>query len=290
MLSSLHRLESKDDDEEAWDAEVELISNIKSCISSHHLPILALGSGRGALSDKYLCVLHGMFLEAGGSAASLKNYTNSFVVGTFDLGTEFSLNTIRPEPIHSLLPWASFPEDTCEGRGDEHDFDIAQATASEESISLQSMLAVPGPMHVLHNATSSLMDAVPYLNTALEGLTALSKFLALSTTSQRLVATCFSCTLGQVYKRKILGFRNKVHLGRWGTLSFSVPALLELEVPLRRFWSLQKYRFKSELSRERDPEAEAEAGHLQKDHLLKMPSCQPQWAQPTSTATLWLRD
>ena len=103
---------TEDDDHMILEAEMPLMAEIHSCTSLHRLPIMTLGSGRGTLVDKYLCVLHAMFLEAGATPMSLQNYTELFVVGTFDLGVEFSLNALLPDRIQNLLPWASFSGDT----------------------------------------------------------------------------------------------------------------------------------------------------------------------------------
>ena len=253
---------AEDDDNEILEAEMSLMAEIHSCTSLHRLPIMTLGSGRGTLADKYLCVLHAMFLEAGGTAMSLQDYTDSFVIGTFDLGVEFSLNAILPDRIQNLLPWAAFTGGIeTPQMNDESEFETCNSEETDCHVSLQSMLAAPGPMHILDNATNSLMDSVPYLNTVLEPLTALSKLLAHSATCQRLVATCFCSALGQTFKRDIMGYHSKVHSGRWGTLAFSVRATLNLEVALRQFWDLRKYRYGSIAAVEREHQDDVVVGH-----------------------------
>ena len=93
-----------DDDPEALEKEEEVMAILHSRIHQHHLPIIALGSGRGALRDKYLAILHAMIVEAGASMKGLQRFTSNICVGTFDLGVEFALNTVKEESIRDLFP------------------------------------------------------------------------------------------------------------------------------------------------------------------------------------------
>ena len=247
------RLENEiDEDDWPLEAEIGLMDKITSLIQQHHFPIMALGSGRSALQDKYYSVLHAIFVEAGSTQAALADYGASLVAGTFDLGVEFSLNTIAPQGLRTLLPWAVYAEEPTRESAD--DFEMVD-DAENLAWSLEGMLAVPGPLHVLDNATSSMLEAMPFLSSAVEPLTALSKFLAHSTTCHRLVATCFNSAMGEACKDEVLRYRSKVHSGRWGTLAFSVAATLQLEATLSQFWSLDKYLYGKRKEQERAQDA-----------------------------------
>ena len=232
---------------------------ISRSITHHHLPIMGLGSGRTTLQDKFCSVMFAMLLEAGSTENSLNVFLQGIIAGTFDLGVEFALSKVRATSLQQLFPWYQVdkdgpvecadvepgPEglDVCQDLVDAHfGFDIVPDPEPVQNISLSHMLSVPGPLHILDNATNSLLDHMPFLRTAIPQLTAVSKFLSDSETTRRLLATCFSSPIAQAFHSVFTGFHAKVNEGRWGSIAFAVPEVLALQAPLRRFWNLDAFR------------------------------------------------
>ena len=192
-----------------------------------------------------MAVAHAVFLEAGTSPQALSEYMESIRVGTFDLGVEFSLNAVAETPLRTLYPWCSFGH-SCGARRvedeDPHDeFGVPDADA-DISLGLRSMLAVPGPLHIIDNATKSLLDHMPFIAAGVDAMTALSRFLSGNATKKRLIATCFSGALSRVFAKNVQSFSQKIHLKRWGSLAFGVAALLELKRALEKFFDMGKYQ------------------------------------------------
>ena len=210
---------------------------------------MALGSGRTSLRDKFCTVMFALLLEAGPHISSLGDFAQDIVAGTFDLGVEFSLSTIRPTSCRALFPWfdasmASSPVREQEApHANEEDLfdDVPDDPADAETVSLQNMLSVPGPLHILHNATDRLLEHLPYVGKAVQRLQAICRFLSNHETKQRLVSTCFSGPVSRSFQSDILNFHAKVNEGRWGSVAFAVPELLNLQKPLRRFWDLPAF-------------------------------------------------
>ena len=82
---SVLRQRVEDDDSEALDVEEELLASLREGIVEHHLPIMALGSGRTSLCDKFCCIAFAMMLEAGSSPACFSAFMQEILTGTFDL-------------------------------------------------------------------------------------------------------------------------------------------------------------------------------------------------------------
>lgn len=241
----------ENDDTQALQAEEDMMVNLQSGILEHHLPIMALGSGRTSLQDKFCSVMFAMMLEAGNDEASLASFVQGIVAGTFDLGVEFSLSKILPTEFRTLFPWfesqvprqdrPNIDSDLLQDDG----FDAVPDEEPQVSLSLENMLSVPGPLHILHNATSFLITQLPYLGQAVPRLVALSRFLAGNISKQRLLATCFSSPVASQFKRDFSRFHARVNEGRWGSVAFAIPEVLDLKGPLQRFWNIQAFNHDS---------------------------------------------
>ncbi|CAE7235205.1 unnamed protein product [Symbiodinium sp. CCMP2456] len=248
-----------DDDSAALQAEESIMADLSDSISEHHLPLMALGSGRTSLQDKFMSVMYAMMLESGYSAEGLRAFAQEVCCGTFDLGVEFSLNTIMPAPFLKLFPWyvSDEPEQErfCGGHAlGEDGFDVLPEAeeAPDVEISLQGMLSIPGPLHILHNASRLLLTQLPYLGQALPKLVALSRFLASKTYKQRLLETCFATPVSRTFAPDFNRFHAKVNEGRWGSVAFAIPEILHLQVPLRRYWNLRAFNHFSDDAQQRE--------------------------------------
>ena len=198
----------------------------------------------------------------------MQQYVNSIVAGTFDLGVEFALNRIAPTSFGNLFPWyhpLSDGESSAESHaGDEavalprprqatclaqDEWEVPDMSSMETVVlSFEAMLATPGPLHIIDNMSASLLDNVPYLFQGVEKLKAVANWLVQAHVKKRLVSTCFKAGIAQAFQVDIQKFQRKVDTGRWGSVAFAIPALLEIQTPLTRFWSLDAYGAKPETS------------------------------------------
>ena len=284
MASLRHAVDQ--DDSEALKAEVSILADLQECIVEHHLPLMALGCGRTSLQDKF--VSDAMLLEAGCAERSLLAFVEGIATGTFDLGVEFSLSRITPTPFRSLFPWFEAAREQGPDANnfvpadDEDGFDpVPLEEPCDVHLSFESMLSIPGPLHILHNATSLLLKQLPFLSQAVPRLVALSRFLTNKSSKQRLLATCFTTPVAQSFRPAIGHFHARVNEGRWGSVAFAIPEVLDLQGPLRRFWSLQAYNHGSEQQQQQRQGAEqsVEDSGVKLDYVHETLESPEFWAQ-----------
>ena len=252
--------------------EKPLLADLRGSIIEHHLPIMSLGSGRTSLQDKFCAIMFAMMLEAGAMPDSLASFAQEIVASTADLGVEFSLSRIVPTSFNNLCPWFSSSDagasnlignhDDADGDGDADLFDVFPVQdggdGNAETLSFQNMLSVPGPLHIIDNATKRLLDQMPYLRQAIPKLGLLSRFLSDHAYKQRLLSTCFHEQIGQAFRPSIERFHAKVNEGRWGSVAFAIPELLKLQVPLTRFWHFESFMFGQVQAQARDQQGQGE--------------------------------
>ena len=220
------------------------MSQLESHFHLHHLPLVTLGSGRITLADKYGTLMHAFFLEGGPSRQEFSSYCQSFCSLTTDYGVEHGLASVEPAEVESILPWfvetaGEVPMQSCvewEGESDQ-----SGDVADDGRISLQGCLAAPGMLHILHNATNDMVDALPEIKGATDDLAELSTFLRRQYTAQRFMDSCLDSPAGKLWHKDFKQFNAKVHSGRWGSLAFATSSVLDLRHPLVRWWSLEKY-------------------------------------------------
>ena len=49
--------------------------------------------------------------------------------------------------------------------------------------------------------------------------------------------------MAQAFRPVVAKFHAKVNEGRWGSVAFAIPEVLKMQVPLKRFWNLESFRF-----------------------------------------------
>eukprot|EP00969_Alexandrium_andersonii_P153880 6804419-Alexandrium_andersonii.AAC.1 len=107
--------------------------------------------------------MHAFSLEAGRTCQAVSNYCASFSSGTSDFGVEFSLSTVCGLPAHEVLPWFAAAVAEHEGVQEDGGFEAVpgnhvQSADATAMLSLEHMLAVPGILHIVHNASNDLLE------------------------------------------------------------------------------------------------------------------------------------
>lgn len=206
---------------------------------------MVLGSMRGALIDKVTVVLHAFMLESGLTCQDLQSFCQQVCVATSDLGVEFDLSKAPAFCVRDVWPWYDDkpPEEGIVQADAEADgFDVVEHYLGLDArLSLRHMMAVPGILHIIHNASDDLLKAAPLLGESGVQLASLSTFLREPHTRSRLLEACFNGRVSSAFKKDFSTYRAKVNTGRWGSVAFACASILEIEKPLRRFWSMQNY-------------------------------------------------
>jgi hypothetical protein len=112
----------------------------------------------------------------------------------------------------------------------------------DRCISMDKMIATPGLLHIIHNASNDLLKVMTTLDAAVSSLAVVCRFLGSPHFRPRIVATCFSSNLSHPFAAKMGRFSCHVNKDRWGTVAFACAAVLDLQLPLRRFWDLETYQ------------------------------------------------
>ena len=223
----------------------------------HHLPIISLASGRTTLVDKFLVIMHAFWLVCG-AIVVLQAYCRSVVAITSDFGVEFGLNNVAPTLVGVMFPWlAPVPEgQVLEGTDDE--WEVREAVVDEDAdspIGLSEAIAVPGLLHIIHNCTNDLLDAIPLLSDAVDVLSQVATFIRQEHTCLRLRESCLSEPRAKHFDKEFRKYDAKIHRGRWGTVAYAVDQTLEIEKPLRAFWSIDKYKAAAGPRGDKEPDA-----------------------------------
>ena len=209
-----------------------------------NFPVVVLGAGGSTLPMKFHAVMFAMWLESGVNQNSFCKYADEIVSGTYDLGVEFSLPKVQPIDISRLFPWMpedSQPERPCSA--DPDDFEILeqmQVAVVPKQVSLNKSLGIPGLLHIIHNAASSLLTVCSKLGEQIDSLGLVCKLLA-GQDCTKLLETCYTGPVGQMFHTQLQRFSFKLYEGRWGSVAFCVSEVLKLKTVLQYGWSLEKY-------------------------------------------------
>ena len=230
-------------------AEKPLMQQLAKELVLKHLPIITLASGGLKLRDKFRAVMYAMFLLASNSVAGFFDYVNSVKCLTSDMGVEFSLNTVVPVPVRQVFPWLQGGRMGADADANPHPQGVDEWEEAAEpvdpfdtEIGFLHGLSAPGPLHIIHNCAMSLLVAVPRFDEAIGPMGDVCNMIRQQTTRQRLCETCFASNIGRQFHPQLKRFSGKVHRDRWGMISYALEQLLDLERPLRTFWSVEAYR------------------------------------------------
>lgn len=119
--------------------------------------------------------------------------------------------------------------------------EVFEAPPQMSMLQFSHALDVPGLHHLIDNATSDLPDLMPHYDKFVYEAQVICKLLRRRDLRDKLLERCFSSPLGQQFVPLIMSFKGHIHTGRWGTVAFSVPELLQIERALRWGWSKAKF-------------------------------------------------
>ena len=111
------------------------------------------------------------------------------------------------------------------------DFDMTDDAVFEEEIIQQAdfkhALGMTGLHHIIDNATEGLADVLPSFEENVRKAQECCRLLRRGDTRPKLLERCFSSALGMQLRPAILAFKGHIQPGRWGSLAFSIPELLQ---------------------------------------------------------------
>jgi hypothetical protein len=224
-------------DEAVIVAENELMAKLRDSLVLHRMPPVVLGSGRGQTIHKFCAIMHSFFLETG-TAARLQRFCGEVHTVTSDLGVEFSLTAVQPVPVTSLLPWVLAIDPAQDFGGP---FELDELPEVSEDVHLNDGMAVPGLMHIIHNASNSLLSVMDALPDAIDKLAKVADLIRHPESCKRLCATCFSDPVGLLYHQALREFDGHVYKDRWCTVAHCTHQILRIKFVLRFGWNKQKY-------------------------------------------------
>jgi len=205
---------------------------IRQHVRRHHSPVVMLGRGKKALKDIFHALFHCFYVET--MSVPLLVQDSHLVFATCgDMGTESTLNRVKPVPVTTLFPWLAAP---VQAETDDGDWE------EDLSVDIQESFSINGMMHILHNLGTRLLEALPVLAAAIVALAQCANLLRKESTCKRLLETCFDTAVGRTYHRRLRGFQGQVYYERWGTIAYCVKEMLKLRWILWWGWDVAKYK------------------------------------------------
>lgn len=119
--------------------------------------------------------------------------------------------------------------------------DLPGGSAPEVSIGCENSVAIPGLLHILHNAFLGLGSCMTNFSDTVSQLKHVADLMRQPESKERLLKTCFQGPLGQGLSHDIKAFCGHVYEERWGTVSDCTLQILQCEGSLRHMWSLERY-------------------------------------------------
>ncbi|CAE6948873.1 unnamed protein product [Symbiodinium microadriaticum] len=162
----------------------------------------------------------------------------------------------EPEPFDFMSADAgssSRAEPTAEGDEDAFQFhsdmvqtraDVAAVVGPSLHLDFSPQIYIAGLLHIAHNISKDLHQALDHWPVFVEQLTQVCKLLSLRISRQRLLETCFADPPWSAFQARFESFNAQVYGGRWNTAMEAVEDLLPLIQILRRAWSASKFGVK----------------------------------------------
>ena len=102
---------------------------------------------------------------------------------------------------------------------------------------------MPDLLHILHGITKDLMKELTWLVIFVMYLASVDRIYSQAWSKGRCLSTMYSEGLVVSWRPKIVGFKGKVHGGRWGSVVHCNSLTLQLKDGIQPFWSLRKFSF-----------------------------------------------
>jgi hypothetical protein len=220
--------------------EQELMERLRVGLKLHRLPPVLLGSGRTKAIHKFCAVAHAVYLETG-TSSTLYQYLSEVLSTTSDMGTEFILAEMQPVLTREIFPWMLDDLEDVAALANVDELDDLPDVAAHSSISLQNSLSTPGLLHIIHNASNSVMSVMPTLKEAVTKMSPVADLIRRPESCKRLCATCFSDPVGVHFHAQLRQFQGHVHEERWGTIATCTRNLLRIKHVLLFGWSKDSF-------------------------------------------------
>jgi hypothetical protein len=245
--------------QEQWRAhiarECDLIQELSAELIKPDFPAGLLGSKRTSMPHKMHCLLHCLRLICP-NWSDVCQMTRSCTAITADMGTERVLPRFPVTSIKDMFAW-DFPQHGGDGFVVEDDTVQVQARVDmhELEIDFSHTVYVPGPLHILHNATKDLSSVMEWFSDYLQQLSQICRLLRRPFLRERLVETCFVDSharhLKHMFNDPVLN-ELSVYEGRWGTIAAATTGLGKFEGALRLAWNLGKFNFHQNVDQAKD--------------------------------------
>eukprot|EP00969_Alexandrium_andersonii_P277991 12288295-Alexandrium_andersonii.AAC.1 len=238
--------------------ESQLADELRNLIHRHAFAPVGLGSARADLAHEAAALFHSMFLETG-TPKRLASLLQSAVSVTSDKGTEAGFSKMPAVLFSEYFPYFaqfSFANDGA-GTGADDSSDggsdaggDALAAVGEDygdaPLHVHQAVQISGALHVLSNAVKSMLHAMPHYEEWIHPLlSALSDCLNASFTRDRFISQCLQGGPGEKFVFLFQSFPATLIKWRFGCLSKVVGGILDREVPLKRYWDLERLKFRN---------------------------------------------
>ena len=120
----------------------------------------------------------------------------------------------------------------------------AAVNAQQYEVDMSASVQILGLLHILHNATNDLHNAMSWWGRYVQHLCSVSRLLTKGHLRQRFLSTCCCNYPWSLQHHLAEQFQAPVHLARWGTVAAATEALHDpLIQMLRQCWSKAKFTF-----------------------------------------------
>ena len=169
-------------------------------------------------------------------------FLKNTVVYLTDAGTEKGIARIQPIAVGEALP--AF-EDTAQQQGQVdkkcHEDEWPDSDVEASVLETTSWLDISGPSHMLHGVTNDLGKVMTHFEDTVDKMGDICRLIRRPHSRQRMLARCFSCSVGRQFHKDFHSFRGHVQRGRWGTVAIAALELRSIEKQLRWGWDMSKY-------------------------------------------------
>ena len=245
------------------------------------------GAARASLAHKVHCVIHSGKLTSR-SWRDCACRLESVVCWTGDLGTEAKIAGVRANLTELFGPWvrqsdegvslaeagrtkAGCSQAPAEGpleldfQGEENS--ISDEDGSEYHVNIARACFIPGVLHVIHDMTEDLKNALFGWQAFVVNFKHITRMLR---RPQPLLATCFAQAPFTEVSHRFASFESTVYEGRWAETLKAARELEPLEDDLRAAWHLGRYTFHQPLERNRLDAAQGQEQLADADFGVKL--------------------